>query len=307
MICYQQRVEHNQLQKVRMNKNVVDSIIASILFAALSTILGLILQAFGFSTQGSVIAAVFALFAFSVLFLIARKSYPVYVRRLTDILVERTLNVNSNDNDEAAVAFKKKIVERVQLGSSGIELKQNNSVVEFLNQEACEPHIRDAVSNAKKVKILTIRGEKYFLGSRSLLYDLYSSKRAAGTKTEVLVLSPESDHITEEHASSLGHRSAEEIRKKMRITLHYLENIAEQSKNFEVRCYNEPPNFKILLFDDVMFVSSFASGVPKNDKNAKMLQITREEDPLFVGLERYFDDLLKRSVPPRSILGERVL
>ena len=289
-----------------MNKNVVDSIIASILFTALSTILGLILQAFGFSTQGSVITAVFALFALMLIFLGVRKFYPTYSRKLTERLVESALNVGVNETDDSKIAFKKKIVERVQLGSSGIELKQNDSVIEFLNQEACESHIQEAARNAKNVKILTIRGEKYFLGPKSLLYDLYSSKRAGGTKIQVLVLSPESDHITEEHASNLGHRSPEEIRKKMRITLNYLENIAEQNKNFEVRCYNEPPNFKILLFDDVMFISSFAAGVPKNDKHAKMLQITREEDPLFLGLERYFDDLLKRSVPPRSILGGRV-
>lgn len=139
-----------------------------------------------------------------------------------------------------------------------------------------------------------------------MLYDLYSSKRAVGTKIEVLVLSPESNHITEEQASNLGHHSAEEIREKMRIILKYLAHIAKQHKNIEVRCYNETPNFKILLFDDVMFVSSFAAEIPKNDKNTKMLQITREGGPLFVGLEKYFDDLSKRSVFPESILGGRV-
>lgn len=306
MLCYQQQLEQNQLQEARMNKNVVDSIIASILFTALSTVLGLILQAFGFSTQGSVITAAFTLLVLMVVFLAVRKFYPTYVRKLTERLVENTLNVSVNETDESKIAFKKKIVERVQLGSSGIELKQNNSVVEFLNQEACESQIQDAARNAKIVKILTIRGEKYFLGPKSLLYDLYSAKRGTGVKIQVLVLSPESDHITEEHASILGHRSAEEIREKMRIILKYVTHIAKQHKNFEVRCYNESPNFKILLFDEVMFVSSFAAGTAKNDKNAKMLQITREGDPLYMGFERYFDDLLKRSVPPESILGGRV-
>ncbi|HEX6480315.1 MAG TPA: hypothetical protein VF043_15865 [Ktedonobacteraceae bacterium] len=306
MICYQQQLEHNQLQEVRMNKNVVDSIIASILFTALSTVLGLILQAFGVSPQGSVITAVFALFALMMIFLAVRKFYSTFLRKLTEQLLEKALNVSINETDEAKTAFKRKIVERVQLGSSGIELKQNNSVVEFLNQEACESHIQEVARNAKKVKILTIRGEKYFLGPKSLLYDLYSLKQTTGAKIEVLVLSPESDYITEEHASNLGHRSAEEIREKMRIILNYVAHIAKQHKNFEVRCYNESPNFKILLFDDVMFVSSFAAGTAKNDKNAKMLQITREGDPLFMGLERHFDDLLKRSVPPESILGRRV-
>ena len=136
-------------------------------------------------------------------------------------------------------------------------------VIEFLNQQACESQIREASCTAKNVKILTIRGEKYFVGSRSLLYDLYSSKRTKASTIEVLVLSPESQHITENLARELGHHSAEEIRRKMHITLNYLKHIAEQNKNFKVKYYDETPNFKILLFDDVMFVSSFAGGGPK--------------------------------------------
>ena len=53
----------------------------------------------------------------------------------------------------------------------------------------------------------------------------------------------------------------------------------------------------MLLFDNVMFVSSFAGGGPKNDNNVKMLEMKREGNPLFIGIERYFDELSKRSVP----------
>src|SRR5260370_11776512 len=125
MICYSHHLKHNRVQEVLMNKNVVDSIIASILFAVVSTVLGLILQAFGFSTQKAVIAGIFALFALMVLFLIARKSYAkyyaLYIRKLTERLVENALNVNINETDEAKIAFKRKIVTRLQLGYSGIE------------------------------------------------------------------------------------------------------------------------------------------------------------------------------------------
>src|SRR5579885_3286425 len=82
MICYQQQQRHNQLTETLMNKNVVDGIIASIFFTVLSTVLGLILQAFGFSTQRSVIAAVFALFALLILFVVVRK----YCNRTTQLL-----------------------------------------------------------------------------------------------------------------------------------------------------------------------------------------------------------------------------
>lgn len=272
--------------------NVLENVIATIIVTALSTLAGLILRAFGFGTSASVSMAVGFLFALVVLFLAFRRSYPPCARWLTERLLESTLNETS----DAGISFKKKILERVLLENSGVELEQNNSVKEFLNQEACESYIREASRNAKKIKILTIRGEKYFLGPKSLLHQLCSSKRAKDTNIEVLVLAPSAQHITEELAESLDHDSAEEIREKMRIVFDYLRLLVGRNKNFEVKCYAEPPNFKLLMFDDVMFVSTFALGVPKNDRNVKMLQIKRDGNPLFIGLERYFDDLWEHSV-----------
>src|SRR5947209_11120517 len=92
--------------------------------------------------------------------------------------------------------------------------KQNSLIVEFRNQEECELYIRRAARHPRKVKILTIRGEKYFIGSKSLLYHLCTAKRAKDISIEVLVLSPEAEHLTEELAKKLQHRSVEEIRGK---------------------------------------------------------------------------------------------
>jgi transcriptional regulator with XRE-family HTH domain len=171
--------------------------------------------------------------------------------------------------------------------------KQNSLIVEFRNQEECEFYIRKAARHSRKVKILTIRGEKYFVGSKSLLSD--TLKGAKAPTIELLVLSPESRHITEGLAKKLDHGSAEEIREKMHLIRDNLKFLARRHKNFEVRCYDEKPNFKILIFDDVMFVSSYAGEEPKNDRSAEMLMI-REGNTLFMGFERHFDELVKRSV-----------
>ena len=276
--------------------SVLESVIANAISLGLSTIVGFILFVFGVNTQTTVTVATGVLFGFAVLFLMARKHYPRYKRRRTRRLLDQALNVKENETDEEKVVFKAKIIERVQLEHAGVQLQGNSSVVEFMNQASCEPHIREAAHNAKKVKILTIRGEKYFLGPNSYLYHLCTSKRSKDSTIEVLVLSPDSKHISDDLASKLDHESAEEIRAKMRAVFHYLNLLAERIKNFEVKCYDERPNFKILLFDDVMFVSSFAEDGPKNDHHAKMLQIKRDGNPLFLGFERFFDDLSKRSV-----------
>jgi len=277
---------------VLMNNNVVDSIIASIIFALLSAGVGLILQALGFSAQASVFVALFVLLALMLLFLAVRNFYPMYTRWLTERLLENALSVKTNEPDDTRATFKKRIIERVLRENPGVEPKNSSWIMEFPNQEVCEPYIRDEFRNARKVKILTIRGEKYFAGKRSLFYNLYLEKRTKNFSIKVLVLSPESGHITDELAEDMGQDSADEIKRKMQIVLDILRRFANENKNFEVRCYDETPNFKILLFDDVMFVSAYTE--PKNDHNAKMLRITREGNPLFIGIERYFDELWGR-------------
>jgi len=112
---------------------------------------------------------------------------------------------------------------------------------------------------------------------------------------EVLVRSPESQYITGELAGELGHSSIEGIRKSMRRALDNLKHMEEENENFMVKCYDSKPIFKILLFDNVMFVSSIIG--PKNDQNAKMLQITQGH-PLFAGFENFFDYLWESSQHP---------
>lgn len=294
MICYCYQFERNQTQEALMN-NVLENVIATVIVTVLSTAAGVIFQAFGFSAQASIGAAGIVLLVLVFLFVVARRYYPIYIRWLTEQLLERSLSVKP-DEEADAVTFKDRIVKRVLRENPLVELNQNNSIRVYPNQDACEPHIREAFRNARKVKMLTIRGEKYFLGSRSLLHEICLAKQEKGVSIKVLVLSPESGHITEELAGSLGHNSAERTKRKMSIALDNLKHIAEQNRNFEVKCYNESPNFKVLLFDNIMFVSAIMG--PKNDHNAKMWQITREEAPLFMGLERHFDDLWKHSVSP---------
>jgi hypothetical protein len=273
--------------------SIVENVIASIIVTVLSAIAGVCLQAIGLTTPQSIGAAA-VLLAFAIVFLVTKKYYPVCTRHITERLLENTLYVSADETDESKLAFKKKLVERVLLENAGIALNQNTSVKEYLSQQACEAQIQEASRTARKVKILTIRGEKYFVGSKSLLHHLCSSKK---TSTKFLVLSPDAPHLTSDLAAKLDHESIEEIKEKMCNALQILLFHARRNKNFEVKCYSEVPNFKVLLFDDVMFVSAFVAA--KNDHNAKMFQITREGEPLFTGLERHFDDLWQHSTFPR--------
>jgi len=296
MLYYDYQFKRYQTQEVLMTSNVVDGIIASMLFALLSTGVGLIFQALGFSSQEALFAGVSTLLFLLMLFLSGRNLYPKYKRKLTLRLVEAVLNSKAVED----VAFRNHVITKVLHDHPSIVSNQNCPIREFANQVACEAEICEAFRTARKVKILTIRGEKYFLSSRSLLYDLYLAKRGKDATVDMLVLSPNADHITEALARKLGHDDAGYIKTKMRIALQNLRHLSETNDKFKVKCYSETPNFKILLFDDVMFVSSFGEGGgPKNDQNARMWQMTREGNPIFIGLEKHFDKLWECSVPPQ--------
>jgi hypothetical protein len=284
-----------------MNNNVVDSIIASVIFAVLSTLLGLILQALGLSAQASVFVALLTLLALVILFIIMKTLFPIYARRLA----ERTLidALSANNSSDPRMVLKKKIVERVLQDNPETDSAKQSWLKIYENQEACEPYLRDAFRNAGKVKILTVRGEKYFADEHSLFKKILREKQGRNCIIQVLVLSPKSNHINDKLAQDLGQHSAEAIKVKMQLVLKILVDLENQNKNFAVRCYDETPNFKLLLFDDTMFVSAFIE--PKNDQNSNMLRITREGTPLFKGLENHFDESWKHSVTPTSVLDGR--
>src|ERR1700692_1770761 len=123
--------------------NVLENVIAAIIFTTLSTIAAFAIRAFGFSTQMSITVGGVALCVLALFFLVVRKYYPKYKRKLTEQLIEQALNMKGNEAEDEKKAFKAKIVERLQLEDAGVQLRENSSVVEFLNQEACEMHIRE--------------------------------------------------------------------------------------------------------------------------------------------------------------------
>lgn len=181
-------------------------------------------------------------------------------------------------------------------GTKAQTLVQNEIFTVYPNQKTCEDEINAVSFPARKIKILTIRGDKYFQGHKSILSHLCLLEAVQERLVQVLVLSPESDHITNELAVRLNHHSPEEIKVRMRFVFDYLKYIASRNTQFKLKYYTQSPNFKILLFDDIMFVSAFVTS--KNDDFVKMFKIVRENNPLFTGFENYFDFLWENSNLP---------
>jgi hypothetical protein len=121
---------------------ILENAIAGIIVACLSTVAGFLLLA-------------------------SRRYYHTVIENLILRLLETTLKNKKKDS-----ILRQRIIDRVHREILLSEVYHNSSFIEYPNQEACESFIQEAFSSANKVvKILTIRGQKYFLSSRSLLYD----------------------------------------------------------------------------------------------------------------------------------------
>ncbi len=303
MIYYSCYFRAEQIQEALM-KDIVKNVIATIVAGILSTIVVFVGRALGFDTEKSIVAAVLALLVLLLLyffFVAIRRSYPRWRRHFVLHFIHKALQEQSGQAD--VVELKYNIIDMVTRHLHKVRENESYLVRVFQNQKQCEAEIKETFRRAKRTRILTIRGENYFLSKNSLLNEIALSKRGDGFSIRVLVLIPESSHINEKLARTLDH-SATDIKRKMHRALDNLMHMAEQNPNFQIRCYNEPPNFKLLLFDDVMFFSVYLRA--KNDLNTPMLRITREEPVLFSGLEKEFEDLWERAIKPESIIDGRV-
>ena len=281
-----------------MTKNVIASLIAGAILLGLPVATAFVLQRyFGFSSQDAFNIAVYVLFGlgiFSLIGFLVVNKFASWIRWLTMKLLENALQLKNN-TDEGKISFKERIMARVSQEFPVVEQIQDSGVTVYPNQETCEEKIKEACRAARKIKILTIRGAKYFAIGKSLLRELCEAKRGSGFIIEVLVRSPQDEGITEDLSRRLGHRSAERVKSNMRHVLEYLKQMEGENQNFVVKYYEGTPIFKILLFDDIMYVSPIIGA--KNDNNARMLQITRGH-PLFAGFENLFDDLWQNSQRP---------
>lgn len=302
MIYYRCYFKQEHIQEALM-KNIVENLIANMLVILISTCVGLFLHAFGFNTEIAItLGLAVLLFLYILVYVVGWKIYPKFHNWLIIKLLNEALKTNSSKAD--VVELQDQIVRLVTLYIHKVKLNESYLIKVYPNQDKCESEIIEAFRRAKKVKILTIRGEKYFLSTKSLLRDITMTKRGEDIDIKVLVLVPESSHITERLARSLGHNSPENIRKKMNMSLTNLKHIAEQNTNFQVRAYDRTPILKMLLFDNVMFISAYMKA--KNDLNTHMLRITREDVVLFTCLEKEFDNLWEQSPVLGSIIDGRV-
>ena len=166
----------------------------------------------------------------------------------------------------------------------------------------CKKELIDQFKSASsEIKILTIRGFRYFSRKAGLFSPLLREKAVDNIPIKVLVCSPESKHIDQELAQSLHKKSVEEIRSNMHLALSSLANLMDEYKNLEIRVYEEVPIWNILQFDDTMYVSAYVE--PKSHQNAVVHRIPQNSKSHFVAFDKHFNSLWEGSVPLQDFVS----
>jgi hypothetical protein len=171
----------------------------------------------------------------------------------------------------------------------------------FTNHLECEDEIIENFKAARRIKVLTARGGRYFMVA-GWFYDLLGEKQGRNDQIQILVCSSESSHIDEELAQRLGYGSAEAVRDRMRTSLGHLGSLCRGFPNISVRVYAEKPLWNVLLFDDVMYVAPYV-GHASHEK-AAVLKFQRNDRSHFVGFEHHFDQLWSHSHPLEEFLTD---
>jgi hypothetical protein len=173
----------------------------------------------------------------------------------------------------------------------------------FTNQLECKDEIKENFRTAKRTKILTARGGRYFRPD-GWFYDPLVEEKGRNDQIQVLVCSSESPHIDEELAQRLRScDSAEEVRGMMHANLIYLGSLSRRFSNILIiRVYAEKPIWNILIFDDVMYVAPYVEH--KSHEKAAVFKFQRHDRSHFVGFESHFDRLWFRSRPLEEFLAD---
>lgn len=171
----------------------------------------------------------------------------------------------------------------------------------FPNQLECKDEIIENFKTARRTKILTARGGRYFTIA-GWFYSLLGEKKGRNDQIQVLVCSSESPHIDEELAQQLSYSSAKAVRDRMRTSLKNLGDLSRDFRNMLVRVYAGKPIWNILLFDDMMYVAPYV-GHGTHEK-ATVFKFRRHDRSHFVGFEIHFDQLWSHSQPLEEFLAD---
>ena len=103
----------------------------------------------------------------------------------------------------------------------------------------------------------------------------------------VLVLSPDSRYVA--WIATILREEPEEIKRKIRATVDDVRALKDRELHVELRFYDAPPTFRIVIVDEAEAYLSFYEAVPGGGNPPQFLFRSRREHSFFPAIQRHFD------------------
>jgi len=170
-----------------------------------------------------------------------------------------------------------------------ITFKKCGIVNVHTNQYAAETSIREKLSSANSIDILTIRGLGIFALKDSLIRKILV-ERADQIKVRVLFLNPDSQYVAR-RAGEVG-ESAKAFRQGILLCQGYLTELKIQHKvHIEAYMYDTLPVWRLKFMDSALYVSSFQPS--KEGHHSAMYELVANGDfSLYNSFRREFEYLI---------------
>lgn len=151
--------------------------------------------------------------------------------------------------------------------------------------------IRDCFATSRQISLLLYIGRREFGEDESLFLDLLEKRIKQKDNFELRILhsSPNSPHLSQQKANRLGRRKEKWISQIEKVRENIIKASAK-SDNVRVFSHKEPYIWRMLIFDDIMFVSGYIQDT-KNDKKAPVFCIKDGKDSLHTVFYKYYNHL----------------
>ena len=168
---------------------------------------------------------------------------------------------------------------------------ENFGIKEILpNRHVTSKALESVTINTKKVKMLAISGLTATLSST--INAKFAPLR--NSLIQCLMLSPKSKYV-EARQKENPTRTIDGLIKHIEAGLDLLKTTKEQNNlsKFEIRTYDEHPSFRIIIIDDLAYVSFYPRG---SADQIKVLVVEKGKSWLYDAFEKYFDTVWERSI-----------
>lgn len=190
------------------------------------------------------------------------------------------------------IGYQVKIINPVQFFGGRLLVRHTGIKQVYESFHEAFPDLHKNFAKAeKRIDLLLYIGRREFGIKDALFSDLLREKLARETNLEVRILhiAEDSPYLSVRRARQLGKRQSKWLR-DVRHVRSEIQEIAQDAQNVRVIAHKEPFLWRIFIFDNVMFVSSYLHAT-KNDQKAPVYLIEEGDSSLYTAFETYFDGL----------------